>query len=53
MYFRACWRIWPADTGFAIVFVQHLDPNHQGLLAEIPGRATAMPVMEAGGRRAP
>lgn len=37
----------PADTGFAIVFVQHLDPNHQSMLAEILGRATAMPVTEA------
>jgi two-component system CheB/CheR fusion protein len=37
----------PVDTGFAIVFIQHLDPNHQSMLAEILARATTMPVMEA------
>ena len=37
----------PADTGFAIVFVQHLDPNHHSMLPEILARATAMPVGEA------
>src|SRR4029453_1168205 len=34
----------PGDTGFAIVFVQHLDPNHESILADILARATAMPV---------
>jgi len=38
---------WPEDTGFAIVFVQHLDPSHGSMLAEILGRASAMPVSEA------
>ncbi len=37
----------PTDTGLAIVFIQHLDPNHQSMLAEILARATAMPVSEA------
>ena len=37
----------PDDTGFAIVCIQHLDPNHQSLLTEILGRATSMPVSEA------
>jgi two-component system CheB/CheR fusion protein len=37
----------PPDSGFAIVFVQHLDPKHHSLLAEILSRATAMPVSEA------
>jgi two-component system CheB/CheR fusion protein len=37
----------PGDTGFAIVFVQHLDPNHDSMLAEILARATFMPVSEA------
>src|SRR5580704_10064908 len=37
----------PGDTGFAIVFVQHLDPNHHSLLAEILARVTAIPVSEA------
>jgi two-component system CheB/CheR fusion protein len=37
----------PDDTGFAIVFIQHLDPNHESMLAEILARATTMPVGEA------
>jgi two-component system CheB/CheR fusion protein len=37
----------PDDTGFAIVFIQHLDPNHESMLAEILARATSMPVSEA------
>ena len=37
----------PADTGFAFVFVQHLDPKHRSMLSEILARATAMPVREA------
>ena len=37
----------PADSGLAIVFVQHLDPKHHSLLADILSRATAMPVSEA------
>jgi len=37
----------PADTGLAIVFVQHLDPKHHSMLAEILGRSTRMPVSEA------
>lgn len=37
----------PPDTGFAIVFIQHLDPNHESMLAGILGRSTSMPVREA------
>src|ERR1035437_1738844 len=37
----------PADTGLAIVFVQHLDPKHHSLLTEILSRSTSMPVSEA------
>src|ERR1035437_4863107 len=37
----------PADTGLAIVFVQHLDPKHLSLLSEILARSTTMPVREA------
>jgi hypothetical protein len=37
----------PGDIGFAIVFIQHLDPNHHSLLAEILSRASTMPVSEA------
>ncbi|MCU1235386.1 MAG: signal transduction histidine kinase, partial [Candidatus Solibacter sp.] len=34
-------------TGFAFVFVQHLDPSHHSLLSEILSRATTIPVHEA------
>jgi two-component system, chemotaxis family, CheB/CheR fusion protein len=37
----------PADTGFAIVLIQHLDPTHQSSLSEILRRATTMPVTDA------
>jgi two-component system, chemotaxis family, CheB/CheR fusion protein len=37
----------PADTGLAIVFVQHLDPKHHSMLTEILSRSTTMPVSEA------
>ncbi|MGF1551554.1 MAG: chemotaxis protein CheB [Paracoccaceae bacterium] len=36
----------PADAGVAWVVVQHLSPDIQSHLAEILGRATAMPVVE-------
>ena len=34
----------PADTGMAIVLVQHLDPTQGSLLSEILARTTPMPV---------
>ncbi len=37
----------PPDTGYAFVFVQHLDASHPSSLSEILGRATAMPVADA------
>jgi two-component system CheB/CheR fusion protein len=37
----------PADNGMAFVVVTHLPPNHHSLLAEILGRATRMPVVNA------
>ncbi len=36
----------PTDTGLGFVLIQHLDPTHQSMLAEILGRATAMPLCE-------
>jgi two-component system CheB/CheR fusion protein len=36
----------PNDTGMAFVFVQHLDPARESLLAELLSRATDMPVKE-------
>ncbi|MDP2133257.1 MAG: chemotaxis protein CheB [Sulfuritalea sp.] len=36
----------PAASGMAFVVVQHLDPTHKGVMAELLQRATAMPVGE-------
>jgi two-component system, chemotaxis family, CheB/CheR fusion protein len=37
----------PADNGLAFVVVTHLPPDRESMLAEILGRATKMPVVEA------
>jgi two-component system, chemotaxis family, protein-glutamate methylesterase/glutaminase len=37
----------PADFPAALVVVQHLDPRHRSLMAEILGKRTGMPVREA------
>jgi len=37
----------PARPGAAYVLVQHLDPTHKGMLAELLQRTTSMPVVEA------
>ncbi len=36
----------PSDSGMAFVIVQHLDPTHKGMMAELLQRATKMPVMQ-------
>ena len=36
----------PADTGMAFVLVQHLDPEHHSLLAELFSKKTSMSVKE-------
>lgn len=36
----------PATSGIAFVVVQHLDPTHKGVMAELLQRATNMPVVE-------
>lgn len=36
----------PPDAGLAYVLVQHLDPNHESMLAELLGRRTPMPVQQ-------
>src|SRR5262245_25505971 len=36
----------PNDTGMAFVFVQHLDPARESILAELLSRSTDMPVKE-------
>src|ERR1043166_1144098 len=40
-------RALPADTGMALVLVQHLDPTHESMLSEILGRETGLPVQRA------
>jgi two-component system, chemotaxis family, CheB/CheR fusion protein len=42
-FFRAA----PAENGMAFVVVTHLPPHRDSLLAEILGRATRMPVVNA------
>jgi two-component system, chemotaxis family, CheB/CheR fusion protein len=37
----------PANTGMAFVLIQHLDPNHESILATLLSRATKMGVREA------
>lgn len=39
----------PPASGLAFVVVQHLDPSHKALLAELLQRGTAMPVREVSG----
>jgi two-component system, chemotaxis family, CheB/CheR fusion protein len=36
----------PADTGMAFVLVQHLDPRHESILAELLSSHTQMPVVQ-------
>jgi two-component system CheB/CheR fusion protein len=37
----------PRDTGMAYVFIQHLDPSHESMLAALLSRAAPMPIHEA------
>ncbi|MBK8906935.1 MAG: PAS domain-containing protein [Rhodospirillales bacterium] len=37
----------PDDTGAFFVFVQHLDPDHKSMQAELLGRCTSMAVLDA------
>jgi two-component system, chemotaxis family, CheB/CheR fusion protein len=43
-------RVLPDNTSMAFVFVQHLDPTHHSMLAELLARASSIPVMEAKNR---
>ncbi len=36
----------PGNTGLAFVLVQHLDPNHESLMADLLARQTPMPVAQ-------
>lgn len=44
--FRRLLGALPADTGMAYVLVQHLDPNHESILADLLSEVTPMPVAE-------
>jgi two-component system, chemotaxis family, CheB/CheR fusion protein len=50
--FRSFFDNMPADTGLAFVLVQHLDPDHKSLLAELLRPHTGMEVLEAKDRAA-
>lgn len=45
--YRAFFEAMPTDSGMAFVLVQHLDPDFDSTLAEIIGRSTTMPVLQA------
>jgi len=45
--FKQFFAAMPAESGIAFVLVPHLDPTHESLMAELLGRETRMPVMEA------
>ena len=47
--FRQLLGALPTDAGMAYVLVQHLDPRHESILAELLSHATAMPVSEVKG----
>lgn len=45
--FEQFFRLIPVDTGMAFILVPHLDPDHESMLADILGRVTTMPVVQA------
>lgn len=45
--FKAFFAHMPMEGQLAFVLVQHLAPDHTSLLAELVGRSTSMPVIEA------
>jgi two-component system CheB/CheR fusion protein len=47
--FRRLLGALPTDTGMAYVLVQHLDPRHESILAELLSEATPMEVAEVKG----
>ncbi len=47
--FRQLLGALPTDAGMAYVLVQHLDPRHESILAELLSHATAMAVAEVKG----
>jgi two-component system CheB/CheR fusion protein len=45
--FKKFFSSMPPDNGMAFVLVQHLDPHHDSMLADLIGRHTTMNVVEA------
>jgi two-component system CheB/CheR fusion protein len=45
--FKSFFQNMPPDSGMSFVLVQHLDPTHESMLAELLSRQTRMPVSEA------
>ncbi len=45
--FRSFFASTGPDTGMAYVLVQHLSPDHKSMLADLLGKSTSMPVIEA------
>jgi two-component system CheB/CheR fusion protein len=44
--FRRLLKAVPEDSGMAYIFVQHLDPTHESILAELLQKVTNIPVQE-------
>jgi two-component system CheB/CheR fusion protein len=47
--FRQLLGALPIDTGMAFVLVQHLDPSHESILADLLAKGSRMPVSEVRG----
>jgi two-component system CheB/CheR fusion protein len=45
--FKKLLQAMPPDAGIAFIFIPHLDPSHQSLMADQLARWTSMPVVEA------
>jgi two-component system CheB/CheR fusion protein len=44
--FESFFRAMPPDSGAAFVLIQHLDPTHESLTAELLAKHTRMPVVQ-------
>src|ERR1044071_8709927 len=45
--FQSFFSAMPPDSGLAFVLVQHFDPRHASMMAELLGKVTLMPVSQA------
>ena len=45
--FKKFFDVLPSDSGIAFVLIQHLDPTHKSLMADLLAGHTKMPVMQA------